>query len=124
MKPRAKTSGARPEAKSDFRKLGLDVRVVNALAAQGIVSLHDLAHVTERDLASFRGIGPSTRDFLKDYLKKERASEGISLVLPTEYLSAIDEWRLTHQGDAPTRAQAIHKLVEIGLAALKKPATA
>lgn len=117
----SKTTHACPELKSDFRKLGLDPRVVNALAAQGIVTLHDLAHVTERQLATFRGIGPNTRRLLKDYLKKERADKtGLSLVLPAEHLGAIDAWRLAHEGGALSRAEAIHRLVEIGLGTPKK----
>ncbi len=75
--------------RSDFRKLGLDVRVVNALAAQGIVALEDLTHITARELASFRGIGPSTHKLLQDYLKKERPEPAIPLVLPAEFLRAI-----------------------------------
>ena len=50
-----------PEPKSDFGKLGLDIRVVNALAAQGIFALEDLAPITESELAGFRGIGPGAR---------------------------------------------------------------
>ena len=103
-----------------FRKLGLDVRVVNALAAQGIVALEDLVHITPRELASFRGIGPSTRKLLQDYLKKEKPEPAIPLVLPAEFLRAIDDWRLTHDDAAPSRTDAIRSLVEIGLATLKK----
>jgi hypothetical protein len=113
------------EFKGDFRKLGLDIRVVNALAAQGIFALEDLAQYSERDLARLRGIGPGTRKILQDYLKKTNQSPtdqtpGIILMLPAEIIRSVDDWCLTHQGPIPSRTEAIHTLVEISLTAWKR----
>jgi hypothetical protein len=109
------------EARSDFRKLGLDIRVVNALAAQGVVALEDLTHITEREFASFRGIGPSTRKLLGDYLKKDNAPalEGggpVSVAFSTEFLRAVDDWCLAQTERIVSRSDAIRRLVEMGLA--------
>ena len=109
-----------PEARGDFRKLGLDIRVVNALAAQGVVVLEDLTHITEREFASFRGIGPSTRKQLRDYLKKDDAPapEGspISVAFSTEFLRSVDDWCLAQTERIVSRSDAIRRLVEMGLA--------
>ena len=109
------------EARSDFRKLGLDIRVVNALAAQGVVALEDLTHITEREFASFRGIGPSTRKLLGDYLKKDDAptpepGSAVSVAFPTEFLRAVDDWCLAQTERIVSRSDAIRRLVEMGLA--------
>lgn len=105
------------EPRNDFRKFGLDPRVVNALAAQGIFVLEDLAPVTEKDLAHFRGIGPSTRKLLKDYLKKEGADAeiAISLVLSPEVVKAVDAWCVANSKNITSRAETIRRLVEIAL---------
>jgi hypothetical protein len=109
------------EARSDFRKLGLDIRVVNALATQGVVALEDLTHITEREFASFRGIGPSTRKLLGDYLKKDDAptpegGSAVSVAFPTEFLRAVDDWCLAQTERIVSRSDAIRRLVEMGLA--------
>ena len=109
------------ETRSDFRKLGLDIRVVNALAAQGVVVLEDLTHITEREFASFRGIGPSTRKLLQDYLKKDDApapepGNPVSVAFPTEFLRAVDDWCLAQTERIVSRSDAIRRLVEMGLA--------
>jgi hypothetical protein len=109
------------EARSDFRKLGLDIRVVNALAAQGVVMLEDLTHITEREFASFRGIGPSTRKLLGDYLKKDNApgsepGSPVSVAFSTEFLRAVDDWCLAQTERIVSRSDAIRRLVEMGLA--------
>jgi hypothetical protein len=104
------------EPKSDFRKLGLDIRVVNALAAQGIFALEDLAPITESELASFRGIGPGTCKLLRDYLKKGSGQEdAISLALPPDFIKAIDAWCVAHNNCFTSRAETIRRLLEIGL---------
>jgi DNA-directed RNA polymerase alpha subunit len=54
---------------NDFRNMGMDIRVVNSLAAEGICTLADLAQLTESDLASIRGVGRDTRKMLRNYLK-------------------------------------------------------
>lgn len=106
--------------RGDFRKLGLDIRVVNALAAQGVVALEDLAHITEREFASFRGIGPNTHKQLKDYLKKENAPAEpgghIHVALPPEFLRAVDDWCLAQTERIVSRADAIRLLAEMTLA--------
>jgi hypothetical protein len=107
------------EFRSDFRKLGLDIRVVNALAAQGITVLEDLAHISDREFATFPGIGPGTRKLLQDYLKKDGVPpEGgaISVVFPLEFLRAVDEWCMAQTERMVTRSEAIRQLVEMGLA--------
>lgn len=109
------------EARGDFRKLGLDIRVVNALAAQGVVVLEDLTHITEREFASFRGIGPSTRKLLGDYLKKDNApgsepGSPVSVAFSTEFLRAVDDWCLAQTERIVSRSDAIRRLVEMGLA--------
>jgi hypothetical protein len=109
------------EARSDFRKLGLDIRVVNALATQGVVVLEDLTHITEREFASFRGIGPSTRKLLGDYLKKDdpptpEPGSAVSVAFPTEFLRAVDNWCLAQTERIVSRSDAIRRLVEMGLA--------
>jgi hypothetical protein len=116
-----KIKATQADIRSDFRKLGLDIRVVNALAAQGVVVLEDLAHITEREFASFRGIGPSTRKLLRDYLKKDNppTPEGgspISVAFPTEFLRAVDDWCLAQSERIVSRSDAIRRLVEMGLA--------
>lgn len=115
-----KTKASPAEVRSDFRKLGLDIRVVNALAAQGVVSLEDLTHLTDREFASFRGIGPGTRKLLQDYLKKENhpASESppIAVSFSAEFLRAVDEWCMAQSERIVSRAEAIRLLVEMGLA--------
>ncbi|HKD46271.1 MAG TPA: DNA-directed RNA polymerase subunit alpha C-terminal domain-containing protein [Rhizomicrobium sp.] len=107
------------ELKNDFRKLGLDIRVVNALAAQGIFALADLAQITDREFASFRGVGPNTRKLLQDYLKKETPEavhpDAISLNLPSEFVRIIDEWSVNER--VTSRSEAIRRLVEMALAA-------
>jgi hypothetical protein len=110
-----------PEIRSDFRKLGLDIRVVNALAAQGVMALEDLTHITDREFASFRGIGPNTRKLLQDYLKKEHVAVAepagaIPVVFPLEFLRAVDDWCLAQTGRIASRSEAIRRLVEKGLA--------
>jgi hypothetical protein len=93
---------------------------VNALAAQGVVVLEDLTHITEREFASFRGIGPSTRKLLRDYLKKDDAPapEGspISVAFSTEFLRSVDDWCLAQTERIVSRSDAIRRLVEMGLA--------
>lgn len=117
----------KPAFVGDFRKLGLDVRVVNALVAQGISTLEDLAQFTDRDFAGLRGVGPGTCKILRDYLRKadqpHDQTPAISLVLPADVLTAIDHWCLAQQGSVPSRTDAIHSLVKIGLATLKTPSS-
>jgi hypothetical protein len=108
---RVEAKQQRSEFKGDFRKLGLDVRVVNALATHGILALEDLAHFTDRELGSLRGIGPGTRNILQDYLKKEHQpgsdqSPAISLVLSAKFLRAIDDWCLAYGGATPNRGDS------------------
>jgi hypothetical protein len=111
---------ATPAVRNDFRKLGLDIRVVNALAAQGVVALEDLAHLTDREFATFRGIGPSTRKLLQDYLKKEDAPAAepaaVHVALPAEFLRAVDDWCLAQSERMVSRADAIRHLTEMALA--------
>ena len=110
------------EVVGDFRKLRLDPRVVNALAAQGIFALEDLTRFTDRDFAKLPGIGPGTCKILRDYLRKAdqpHQTPAISLVLPAEMLKAIDRWCLAHPNLVPSRTDAIHTLVEVGLTTLK-----
>ncbi len=41
--------------------------------------------------------------------------------LSEDFWRGIDEWRRQQSGEIPTRAAAIRRLVEIGLAAEQKP---
>jgi hypothetical protein len=117
-----KSKATPAELRSDFRKLGLDIRVVNALAAQGVTTLGDLAHLTDREFASFRGIGPNTRKLLQDYLKKESLPVStpepapVSVAFPLEFLRAVDDWCLEQTERMLSRSEAIRQLVARGLA--------
>jgi hypothetical protein len=122
---KSRTAPSEAEVRNDFRKLGLDIRVVNALAAQGVFALTDLAHITDREFASFRGIGPSTRKLLQDYLKKENAPGhehgAVSLLLPSDFVRMIDDWCLAQSERITSRSEAIRRLVEKALAAQENP---
>jgi uncharacterized protein YodC (DUF2158 family) len=56
--------------KSDFRKLGLDGRAVNALAGHGIFGIEDLAQYTHHEFADLPGVGAETCKVLQHFLKK------------------------------------------------------
>jgi len=112
-----------PGINNDFRKLGLDIRVINALAAEGILALRDLSQVSERDLASIRGVGPGTSRLLKDYLRKEHGSNGtvlVSVTLSAELLRAVDTWGPVRDPLA-SRSDKIRRLLEMALAASESP---
>jgi hypothetical protein len=121
----AKPPLQRQEPKNDFRKLGLDGRVVNALAAQGIFALEDLAQLTARQLASFPGVGPSSAKRLGDYLGGENPAQAgaIALTLSPASVKTVDDWRRRKSGSIVSRAEAIQRLLEMGLATEKDTAS-
>jgi hypothetical protein len=104
---------------NDFRKLGLDHRIVNALARYGICNLWHLAEITDSELAKLQGIGPGTRKLLRDYLKREDMPGGdkdtISLMLSKELIRAIDDWCVAHSDSVTSRAETVRRLVVVAL---------
>jgi hypothetical protein len=109
-------------AEKEFRPLGLDSRTINALAARGINSLRDLAFLTERDISVIPGIGPKAFSQLKIYVQMKAPvleihdrPKVVSTIFDARSLIAIDSW--AHENKSSSRADAIRRLVELGLKA-------
>ena len=47
---------------------------------------------------------------------KKPASERFEMRIPSDWLAKVDDWR-RQQDDLPSRAEAIRRLVDLGLAA-------
>ena len=91
--------------------------------SRGIYSLRDLSKITERELARMPGIGSQAINRLKLYLRKEEPTvkiyalpRALTIIFKPSALTAIDAWASSQEG-VSSRAEAIRRLVEIGLAA-------
>lgn len=110
-------------AKSEFQPLGISSRSLNALVARNICSRMDLAQFTEDEIARIPGIGASSLGKLKPYLRKAVLPEtglhdlprGVTVQFQPATIQAIEIWA-KEQRDVTSRAEAVRRLVEIGLA--------
>ena len=112
-------------AESEFRPLGISTRAINALAANGVYTRRELGRVTERDLSRMPGIGPAALKLLRPYLLQEGPSvelhvrpRVVSVEFPAKSLTMIDAWAVEQA--APSRAEALRRLVKLGLKAGKR----
>ena len=111
-------------ARREFRQLAINVRVINALVAGGISSINDLHALSESELEQLPGIGPKTVKVLKTYLRRQSFSLSgndnhlMSVKFGTDALAEIDKWALQQKG-VVSRAEAIRRLVEMGLTRIR-----
>jgi hypothetical protein len=61
----------------------------------------------------------STRDNMKTRKRPAQTGELVGVRFQPDPLAALDEWR-RRQADLPSRAEAIRRLVELGLASKQK----
>lgn len=108
-------------AKSEFRPLGFSTRTINALVVHGISTLRDLGAVSEREVSRMSGIGPGALQQLRIYLRKpdptlelHTRSKAVATIFDAKSLTAIDAWAVDQ--DIPSRAEAVRRLVDLGLA--------
>ena len=112
-------------AESEFRPLGLNTRTIYALVKHGVYTLRDLTALTEREVSRMAGIGEKARSILAIYLRKEGPSveihnrrKSVSTIFEPAELTSIDAWALDNA--AISRAEAIRRLVELGLKAKER----
>lgn len=116
---RVKRGGLYDTARNEFRPLGLSTRVINALVASGISSIHELHALSESELEQVRGIGPTAIGHLRPFLCRQTASFDVnptllSVKFADAKLGEIDKWALQQKG-VVSRAEAIRRLVELAL---------
>jgi hypothetical protein len=116
-------------ARSEFQPLGISSRSLNALVARNICSRIDLARFTEDEIARIPGIGAASLAKLKPYLRKELLPEagpsevprGVTVQFQPASINAIESWAKDQEG-ITSRAEAVRRLVELGLRSeSKKP---
>lgn len=109
-------------ARSEFQPLGISSRSLNALVARNICSRIDLAQFTEDEIARIPGIGAASLAKLKPYLRKEMLSDtglhdmprGVTVQFQPATINAIETWAKDQQ-DITSRAEAVRRLVDLGL---------
>lgn len=104
----------------DFKMLGIDVKTATALIENRILTLRDLASLTDADLLGIPGIGQKSLFTLKRFVRKQipriRRKDRPTTILttfPPDLFSAIAKWSERH--NAGTHAEAVRRLVEMGL---------
>jgi hypothetical protein len=116
-------------AKSEFQPLGISTRSLNALVSRNICSRMDLAQFTEDEIGRIPGIGAASLAKLKPYLRKELPPEaglhdaprGVTVQFQPATINAIETWAKDQQ-DITSRAEAVRRLVDLGLGnSMKKP---
>jgi hypothetical protein len=90
-----------------------------------ISTLRDLGAVSEREVSRMSGIGPGALQQLRIYLRKpgptlelHTRSKAVATIFDAKSLTAIDAWAVDQ--DIPSRAEAVRRLVELGLRAKAK----
>ena len=107
-------------ARRELRQAGISERAVNALVAGGIYTINGLQGLSESELTQIPGVGPITVRQLRGYLRKQKTSLTgdaplISVKFAEEILTEIDKWAFRQKG-VVSRAEAVRRLVELGLA--------
>lgn len=105
----------------NFQLLGIERRTARALIKNDVLTVLDLTNLTEVDLMLMPGIGEKSLPMLMKYVRKcdpgirrRNKPTTISATFPADVFLEIDRWREKYQ--ASTRADAVRRLVELGLA--------
>jgi len=108
-----------PAAYREFRSLGLSIRIAKILVDSDVLSIRELAKLSEWDLTLLPGIGPKGFSLLRKYVRKnpkietKRKARIVVTIFSPDQLMAIDGW--AEENKTLTRSDTVRCLVALGL---------